>query len=386
MTRAKTVLGFAAVSVAAALCASCAPEAPPQPQKKNGSETQVESGPLPDQLPKRIELAVEMVRKRDVLTTNGFWTVFHAILGLGPKTVELVNPETGSRVNALDYICKGAEVRGMRFVPTAHGVDVINGEMFGQMGVGQGHQDQFVAEMVQWGLSPDKKILVGGKEYRFQDFINHTKMRARVKAGQELSWAVLVIGQHFGPDAEWTNEKGEKLRVEDLMRDEVEAPINEAACGGTHRLFGLTWVYHLHLRNGGKTEGVWQRVADRIEEHKALAKKFRNSDGSFSTSYFRGRGDSRSMQERIGTTGHTLEWLSLAMTEEELKAPWVNDAAYALTKMLFDIQRRDMESGALYHAVHGLLLYYARLYDGSRLGAMQPHMVLPSDGPPWKLR
>ncbi len=384
MTRVRTLLGFMALAVAAALCASCAPEGAPLP-KRDKEEAKGNDLPPPDELPKRIQVAVDMVRKRDVLTTNGFWTVFHAILGLGPRTVELLNPDTGKRVNALDYICNGGEVRGMRFVPSPYGVDVLNGEMFGQMGVGQGHQDQFVAEMVQWDVSPERMFLIGGKEYRFQDFINHTKMRAHANAGQELSWAILVIAQHFGPDAEWKDGKGETVRLVDLVREEVEAPINEAACGGTHRLFGLTWAYHLHLRKGGKVEGVWKRVADRIAEHKALAKKFRNGDGSFSTSYFRGPGHSPNMQERIGTTGHTLEWLSLAMTEAELKEPWVNDAAYALTKMLFDIQRRDMESGALYHAVHGLLLYYARLYDGRQLGTMQPHLVLPSDGQPWKL-
>jgi len=37
-----------------------------------------------------------------------------------------------------------------------------------------------------------------------------------------------------------------------------------AACGGTHRLFGLSWVYHLHLQKGGKTEGVWRAIADKV--------------------------------------------------------------------------------------------------------------------------
>jgi hypothetical protein len=377
MTRARPVLWLTLLGVTAVLCASCAPEAPPLPPKGKAEEVKIRP---PDRLQERIAMAVELVGKRKLRADHGFWTVFHAILGLGPDTVKLVDTK-GNVVNAFQHVCDGGEIPGMTFVPTANGVDVINGEMF----FSQGHQDQFVAEMVQWGVPANRVIKVQGKDYPFQKFIDHSKMRARVGQGQELSWAIVIIGQHFGTKCSWTNEKGEKLRFEDLVEDEVKASIIEAACGGTHRLFGLTWAYHRHLRDGGKTEGVWRLVADRIAEHKAKAKEFRNGDGSFSTSFFRGRGNSPDMKERITTTGHILEWLALAMTEEELRAPWVEDAVFALTKMIFDIQQREMEGGALYHAVHGLLLYYARLYDGSRLGTMQPHMVLPTDGPPWKM-
>ena len=61
----------------------------------------------------------------------------------------LTDPDTKSRVNALDYICSGGEVRGMRFLQTKHGLDVQTGPTF----VGQGHQDQYVAEMAQWGIA-----------------------------------------------------------------------------------------------------------------------------------------------------------------------------------------------------------------------------------------
>ena len=46
-----------------------------------------------------------------------------------------------------------------------------------------------------------------------------------------------------------------------MVRYELNQPIEEnAACGGTHRLFGLTWAYFRHLERGGKTVGVWKDV------------------------------------------------------------------------------------------------------------------------------
>src|SRR5262249_27398504 len=151
-------------------------------------------------------MAIAQVKDRPLRSDNGFWTIFHAILGLGPA-VELIeidkdghpiDKHTGQpikgkedqqpidyrnarRINALDHICAGKSVRGMTFLPTRFGLDVktaVGEEIF----VGQGHQDQFVAEMAQWGMAKDRKFVVGKKEYKFEDFVKHSQMRANLKA------------------------------------------------------------------------------------------------------------------------------------------------------------------------------------------------------------
>lgn len=321
----------------------------------------------------RIESAVQNVRERDLLTTNGFWTIFHGILGLGPS-VKLVDPMTHQKVNAVEFICKGGRLEGLRFVPTEWGLDV---ETTGPTGRGQGHQDQFIAEMGEWGMAPTRKFRVFGKDYTYSDFVNHTKMRASVTMNQELSWAIVIIGQYLGTDVEWTNGYDEDLRFEDLVRYELDATITKAACGGTHRLFGLNYVHHLHLQKGGKTEGVWKEIADKTAKYRDLAKKYQNADGSFSTDFFNGPGNVEDKQRRINTTGHTLEWMALALSEAELKEQWVQDAANALSLMILELQGQPIEGGSLYHAVHGLLMYYARVYDHETLGPPELHIPLP---------
>jgi hypothetical protein len=377
----KTTPWIAVGAVVAAVAVSCAPVDPPKAETRHDGPAAAPAAVLPspelgtaplDSLHVRMASAIEQARRRDLLTTNGFWTVFHGILGLGPS-IALLDPDTGQRVNALDYIAGGAEVRGLRFVPTRDGLDV---ETRPGTFVSQGHQDQFVAEMVQWGLSPAKKFVVDGRDYTFLDFLRHSKMRASVRGNQELEWAIVIIGQHFGTDITWTNGKGEQVHFEDLLRKEVERPMDTAACGGTHRLFGLTWVYHLHLQKGGKTEGIWKDVADHLAKHKALARMFQNADGSFSTDFFRGKGQAPDMQLRLNTTGHIFEWLALALSDDELKQPWVRDAANALALMCLEIQQSPMEGGTLYHAAHGLLIYYSRVYGPEKLGSLAPPVPL----------
>ncbi len=55
--------------------------------------------PVPESILPRITTALQNVESRDVASTHGFWTVFHAILGLGPD-VTLVDPQTGARIKA----------------------------------------------------------------------------------------------------------------------------------------------------------------------------------------------------------------------------------------------------------------------------------------------
>jgi hypothetical protein len=336
------------------------PAAPSRELLKDAKAKKKELSPVPEGLRQRVKAAITNVRNRSLSTTNAFWTVFHGILGLGPG-VELTDPRTNKKVNALDHICDGGDLRGIQFKQTPVGVEVVS-TMDGQ---GQGHQDQFISEMSQWSMPATRRMIVGGREYTFQDFINQSLARARKNANQELSWTITIVARYFGTNHSWTNWFNEPLTVEDVVRYELDAPVETAACGGTHRLFGLNWAYHIHLQNGGKAEGVWRRVPEHTAHYRDLARQYQNSDGSLSTNFFRSRGNAPDKNIRINTTGHIVEWLALALNDEELRQQWVQDAVNALSLMILDLQADPIDSGSMYHAVHGLQIYYARVFDRS---------------------
>ena len=338
---------------------ACPPheDKPPPPVPK---ETEVE---IPRGLQERLDAARKIIRDRQPLTNMAFWTIFHYILGIGPDSAELFDVKTGKLVNAMDQICHGTRdtMRGLEFEIQEDGsVEVISRPGSGE---NQGHQDQFVAEMVQWGLPKDREFIVKGKKRTFEDFIRNSKNRASLTKKQELSWTVLIVAQHYGTDHRWTNNFGETLTLEDLLRYEIKDPIDlTTACGGTHRLFGLTWVYNLHRKNHGKKEGAWKDTADYLDKYKKLARQNQNADGSFSTKYISEPDNERDPQLRINTTGHVLEWLALMLPDDELRQKWVQDAAQALAKMILERRSLDIDSGGLYHAAHGLEIYRTRLF------------------------
>lgn len=367
------------------ICAGCAPV---DPDDMPGEEPRpTVTLPMPEREPVvsktasplqlRIEGAITNVKQRSLMRTNAFWTIFHGILGLGPS-VQLVDPRNGKQVNALDYICDGGELRGLAFQPTPHGVEVLTL----RDSQGQGHVDQFIAEMAQWSMPANKKMRVQGRDVMFLDFVRQAQMRVQMGPDKEYSWTIIVVAQYLGTDAVWNNERGERVRLEDLVRYELDASIEKAACGGTHRLFGLTWVYHLHLSRGGKTEGIWKDVADKTARYREKARSLQNGDGTFSTRSFEGRGHDNDRQLRINTTGHILEWLALSLPDEELKAEWVENAANALSVQILELKGSPIDSGSMYHAVHGLYLYHARRYGGT-FAPTQLKIPLP---PGWRNR
>lgn len=370
---------FVGVLTVIVLAVGCAPV--PSAPTAAGQETELPQPRLatadPTDLRSRIDAAVDTVRRRDLHTSHGFWTVFHGVLGLGPDAI--LRDPWGRRIRAMDHLFDGGDLRGLRFIPTRHGLDVQMGPTF----VGQGHQDQFVAEMAQWGVPADRRVRVEGQDHRFLDFVRQSQMRARVTAGQELSWAIIAVGQYLGTELEWVNEAGERVRFEELMRYELNASVEAAACGGTHRLFGLNWAYRLHLGRGGREIGVWADVPKKMAQYRDRARELQNPDGTFSTSYFRGWGDDADKQLRVSSTGHTLEWLALALSDDELREPWVRNAAGTLADLLTGLRDESVESGALYHAVHGLLIYRTRVYGDPPPGSSRP--PLPSSvSPPQK--
>src|ERR1051325_1920128 len=106
----------------------CPPAPPPLDTPKQEDlpgESPIKPVDSVQQLKPRIEGALETVRDWQLSTTqHGFWTVFHAILGVGPDHAMLIDDKTGKKVNALQYIGDGGTLRGLEFIPTRDGLDV----------------------------------------------------------------------------------------------------------------------------------------------------------------------------------------------------------------------------------------------------------------------
>ncbi len=122
-------------------------------------------------------------------------------------------------------------------------------------------------------------------------------------------------------------------------------------------MIGVAMALEKRREEKAKISSTWLQADQLIRESAHRASHFQNADGSFSTNYFHRPGVSVDNAQVLATTGHTLEFLALALTPDELREPWVLKAADRLCQVLEDTKDLPLECGALYHAVHGLVIY-----------------------------
>ena len=144
--------------------------------------------------------------------------------------------------------------------------------------------------------------------------------------------------------------------------DELQ-PIRGAACGGTHRLSGLSLVVKKRLERGEPLDGEYAKAADFVKKYQQYAFRLQNPDGSLSTSWFRGPGDEDDINRKIKTTGHILEWLCYSLSDEELRDQRTIHAVAFLANLMYSNYDNEWEIGPRSHATHALLLYDQRVFE-----------------------
>jgi hypothetical protein len=123
--------------------------------------------------------------------------------------------------------------------------------------------------------------------------------------------------------------------------------------------------------------GGWLDANKKIEESVALIKQYRQADGSLSSSYLQRGTHAGDYALRINTTGHTLEFLMLALDDEELTSPWVTRAVVRLCEDFRMTRSMDLECGSLYHAAHALQLYRLRRFGQAEAAEKQEKLAQP---------
>lgn len=340
--------------------------------------------PAPDSLRDRIDAVVDHTLNNRTLdtSTHNAWQIVHGILPYG-KAFKI--KKDGQMIPALDYLLGGGELKGWDLRPGEKGVIAV---LAPGSKAAQGHPDQWIGYLSQGGqdglhgLNPDDKLVVAGKDYKIGDLL--TEAEWNVYPGMEASWTVMAMSVYRPIDYKWTSKDGQEWTFERLVGMDAGLPIvgDGASCGGTHRLYALTAAVNRYMQETGiaedKLTGGWKKANDVVRDCIHKAKIYQQPDGSFSTQFFARPGSSPEVDTTLHSTGHTLEWLDVALTDNELAEPWVTAAVNRLVQLLEDNENRELDCGALYHAARGLILYRDRRF-GVRQPGEQPPTVATQD-------
>jgi hypothetical protein len=300
-------------------------------------------------------LAHHEKRKLDA-SQHSAWEVMHWVIAYGVKAEVLVGGAKGAEEqNAIGWLCFNRTFQGDRILT------VENGRPIGVIGVGlQGHHGQLLAILAQSYLSRDYPMHVNGQSFKVEDLLENEKLTCRT--GMELTFKLIAAAHYLTTDTTWKNEAGQDWSIARLVREEIRAPIQGAACGGTHRLMGLSYAVRKRQKEKRPMDGEFARAQEYLRDYHRYTFRLQNPDGSFSTQWLEFREARPDLDRRLQTSGHILEWLAYSLDEEELRRSEMVRAVEYLTDLLARRRDRKWEIGPLGHALHGLALYDQRVF------------------------
>lgn len=305
------------------------------------------------------------------VATRSPWGAMHAMIAYGVDS-ELI---AGNRkVNAIGWLCFNGTCNGQRLFYTDRG------QLVAQIGPGvQGHAGQFLSMLAQSRVTTDYPIRVDGQNFSVASLIEYEKQTCRPKT--ELTFKLIALSHYLKSDEQWKSNDMQDWSVSRLIKEELAQPIVGAACGGTHRLTGLSYSIKKRKQRGELIEGQWHRADKFIQEFHEYTFRLQNPDGSFSTEWFKGRGNDGPPSRRLETTGHTTEWLAFSLSDAELRDPKMVKSVSYLTNLLLEGRNEKWSIGPLGHGLHALAIYDERVFGnkpGTRKLELASRRVMPT--------
>lgn len=322
----------------------------------NPLRRQPKLSPRMAKLKQRLSETLAYYRSWPVSTSNRSpWEVMHAAIAFGCES-RLARPDVNRKVTALGHLCFNGACEGHTLLR------VVDGRVVPRRGDGlQGHDGQLLAILAQSKVKMDYPVMAQGKKFTVADIVEHEKRS--VRSGTELTFQLIGLMHYLrGEEEEWTNDEGEEWSIRRMLREEIDSPIRGAACGGTHRLMGISYAWRKREQRGFKITGQYKRARQYTEEYHRYTFRMQNEDGSFHTAWFRVPDDSDDIDVRVRTSGHIFEWLAFSLSGEQLKSDTAVAAAEYLTELLATNRDHEWKIGPLGHALHGLVLYEQRVF------------------------
>lgn len=283
------------------------------------------------------------------------WGLMHAMIGYGVDATIL--DAAGKKQNAIGYLCYNYAGKGQRLFKLDHG------RIAADVGEGiQGHPGQFLAMLAQSRVELTYPMRVEGRQFRVQDLLEY-EMRT-CKPRTELTFKLMALSHYLPSDATWRDERGEMWSISRLIEEELKQPIIGAACGGNHRLNGLSYAVNNRIRDGKPIDGQFARADKFTRDYRDYLFTMQNPDGAFSTQWYRYRAAAPDLGRRVQTTGHMLEWLVYSCPDSQLEDPRLLRALDYLTGVLAAGKGTKWEIGPQGHALHALAIYDERVFGG----------------------
>lgn len=295
--------------------------------------------------------------------TRSPWGMMHAFLPWGVDAQVIVGNQ---KVNSIGYLCWNGACRKQKLFYQK------NGEMGLFVGPGvQGHAGQFLAMLAQNRIDRDYEIRIDDYRYTIRDLIEYEKRTCVPKS--ELTFKLIAFSHYLDAGDTWNTPRHGRWNLERVLAEELAQPVVGSACGGTHRLMGITYAMRAREAQDQPMNGHFARAVTFIDDFQQYAMALQNPDGSFSTDWFERRANAPDFDRKVQVTGHILEWLVYSLPQDRLTDPKVVRSVRFVVDALNTNPDYEFEVGPKGHALRSLVLYQRLVFDGTYgQGMVQP--------------
>ncbi len=342
----------------------------------------------------KVKDTMEIVYRMPVTTNDAPWKMMNGIYAVGMRYV-ILDAVSQERLQAASYIAGNG-------IPGLVREDEEGGFFSAKAGdmEGERHRDEFVSIFAEAGADASLSLLSGkGQMVGINTFIRRSMRMLDVERlrknkepvagpdGNELGWTLMLMAYSHMLKSSWMNVKGNIISSEDIMQVALERPISWGSYNGLMENYGIAVALREYKKNLLKEEfakfkaaskrnedinivkptidslelqGVWGQAQERVNRVIDTLEQNRNKQGIFTAEWYKGPKTGEPAEEVL-YTGLAMDFLTVALPDDELEAGWVRKAFDELAYIIRNNRYQLYEyNDALTKAAHALRAYYDR--------------------------
>lgn len=198
---------------------------------------------------------------------------------------------------------------------------------------------------------------VGDQAFSVRDLLKDSVATFDLKE-PEIAWTAIAYELYLRGQPGWQNREGRCYTFDDLARELMSRPLEQASCGGAHLLMAMTFLLRSDSLFPVLTPPVRDSLIERLRTLVATAIKSQSSDGSWTVGW---QSDTMVRPSYLTTsfyrllvTGHLLEWAEYLPSELQPERRFYRRAANALCVMIHELSSRGIQPGQICPWTHAV--------------------------------
>jgi hypothetical protein len=180
---------------------------------------------------------------------------------------------------------------------------------------GEAHPGQCLCSLAEAGVPRSHTVRASGKIYTIEDLVDETAWSFNFD--EEFEWRTVALLRYRPHVVSWTNKNGTQLTWDSIAQELImRSSSGEGAsrsCYGTHCLFALAMMRHVHNGNRLISASTATAIDAHLSEHAVALQAAQGSRGEWTTAAAASPHAINKAPDLTAllVTGHHLEWLAL---------------------------------------------------------------------------